>query len=121
MPASSSSSMLYASRLSPMEKRGNFWRSSTSTRCPRRASSAAASDPAGPAPMTNTSACESFKARGAWVIACASGRAQRNQYHRVAAADLEDQCTAALGGVAQFLEVRDRHAIRAFDAIAGAE
>ena len=34
MPASSSSSMLQASRLSPIEKRGNFWRSSTSTAIP---------------------------------------------------------------------------------------
>src|SRR6266478_55805 len=40
---------------SPMWYRGNFSLSSTSTRCPFSANNAAAEDPAGPAPMINTS------------------------------------------------------------------
>src|SRR5579864_1193613 len=47
--------MLCGSRLSPMEKRGKCWRSSTSTERPAFRSNAAAIAPDGPAPMMATS------------------------------------------------------------------
>src|SRR5437868_12144059 len=100
MPASASSSMLQASRLSPIEKRGNFWRSRTSTLKPRRAIKAAATEPDGPAPMINTSGC------------MRSGSSQRQQNHGVAAAHGQHQRAAALGGFAQVAEIRDGLAVR---------
>src|SRR4051812_38011998 len=56
MPAFSRYSMLCGSRLSPMEKRGNCSRSITSTWRPCWRSSAAATEPAGPAPTMRISA-----------------------------------------------------------------
>src|SRR5690606_1650881 len=57
MPASSTKSRQCDSRLSPMEKRGKRWRSSTSTSWPRRLRMAAAMAPDGPAPMTTIGCC----------------------------------------------------------------
>src|SRR5262249_2182191 len=58
-PASCRRSMQCGRRLSPMTKRGNFCFSTTSSRKPSRCNSAAAEEPAGPAPMisTSTSVC----------------------------------------------------------------
>ena len=53
-------SMLCGSRLSPMEKRGNCSRSRISTRRYLVRSIAAATEPAGPAPMIRTSVCSIF-------------------------------------------------------------
>src|SRR5579864_1282659 len=52
--------MLCGSRLSPIEKRGKCWRSSTNTERPARRRSAAATAPAGPAPMIATSTVMRF-------------------------------------------------------------
>src|SRR5258708_6170426 len=52
--------MLWGSRLSPIEKRGKCWRSSTRTERPARRKSAAATAPAGPAPMIATSTVMRF-------------------------------------------------------------
>src|SRR5450830_746327 len=68
--------MLCGNRLSPMEKRGNCSRSITSTACPCRRSKAAASAPAGPAPMIRTSCCSilfSVVIRGRYRVGKARG------------------------------------------------
>src|SRR6185436_9087847 len=109
MPASVSSSMLQASRLSPIEKRGNFCRSSTSTLKPRRASNAAELEPEGPAPMINTS------------VMWPSGNAQRDQHDGVATPHGEHQRAAALGSLAQLVEIGHVLAVGALDAVAGAQ
>src|SRR5689334_426708 len=96
MPASSSNCMLQASRLSPIEKRGNFWRSRTRTLCPRRASNAAETEPAGPAPMIKTSISLGFSR-------VLLRRAQRDEDDRISATDGQNERAAALGDLAQVL------------------
>src|ERR1700709_2023437 len=58
MPASSRYAMLCGNRLSPTEKRGKCWRSSTSTERPAFLNRAAATAPDGPAPIIATSVTE---------------------------------------------------------------
>ena len=83
MPASATKSRQCASRLSPIEKRGNCCASSTSTSQPRRLSSAAAIEPDGPAPITMTSRCSMAFALTLLVVPRFAGRAQslRPQQH----------------------------------------
>src|SRR4249920_1946890 len=61
MPASATKSRQCASKLSPIEKRGNCCASSTSTSQPRRSSSAATIEPDGPAPTTTISRCSGIR------------------------------------------------------------
>src|ERR1044071_9659824 len=61
MPASATKSRQCASRLSPIENRGNCCASSTSTSQPRRWSKDETIEPDGPAPTTTISRCSGLR------------------------------------------------------------